>query len=244
MTLPASTYRTEALANEDNDPVPASRLRETTRNQSLFVPGWGATAGLYRRGLPAGWDVLELPTFRAGRGDLDAYAGYLRAEIERRPGPVTLAGHSLGAALALLAAAEAPESVERLILLSPSGLPLVKPLRASAVTFVGQLMARRYPWRELARALTNAALAPRAALRLARQVHDLDLTPALERIRSQGTRCTVIACTEDRLATPEHCRRLATLLDAEYRELQARDGHIWMITDPERLKRELAGWAT
>jgi homoserine acetyltransferase len=102
------------------------------------------------------------------------------------------------------------------------------------------VVRRRYPLRDLAPALANTALAPRAALRLARSVHDLDLTPELEHIRARGIPCTVIACTEDGLATPEHCRRLATLLNAKYRELNARDGHIWMITDPERLKAELA----
>jgi pimeloyl-ACP methyl ester carboxylesterase len=206
----------------------------------LFVPGWAATAGLYRPGMPQEWEALELPTFRATGGNLDVYRRHLRDELESRPGPATLAGHSMGAALAVLAAAEQPERVKELILLSPSGLPLAKPLPASALTFIGQVARRRYPPRELSRALANAAVAPRAAFRLAKEVHDLDLTLQLQRIAARGIPCTVIACAEDRLATPTHCRRLATLLDAEYRELHAPDGHIWMITEPARLKAELA----
>ena len=74
---------------------------------------------------------------------------------------------------------------------------------------------------------------------MARTVHDLDLTPELERIRKRRIPCTVIGCASDELTTPAHCRRLATLLDASYRELDASEGHIWMITDPERLANEL-----
>jgi pimeloyl-ACP methyl ester carboxylesterase len=205
----------------------------------LFVPGWGAPAGFYRRGMPAGWEVLELPSFRSTGGELDNYRRYLRDELENRAPPTMLAGHSLGAALALLATDERPESVESLVLLAPAGLPYRRPLSASAITFLGQLARRRYPLRELSPALVNAALAPRAGLRLAREAHDLDLTPVLRRIRARGIPCNVVACTRDRLATPAHCRLLATLLDADYRELDSRNGHIWMISEPERLKATL-----
>jgi homoserine acetyltransferase len=87
--------------------------------------------------------------------------------------------------------------------------------------------------------LASTASAPRAALRLARSIHDLDLTPELEQIRANGIPCTVIGCVSDSLTTCAHCRRLAALLDAEYRELDAPGGHIWMITAPKRLAAEL-----
>ncbi len=208
--------------------------------KGLFVPGWGATAGLYAAGLPEGWDALELPSFRTTRGDLSAYRRWLGAEITLRGRPVALAGHSMGGALALLAAVDQPELVEQLILLSPAGLPLNKSLWASTTTFVGQVRRRCYPAAELGRALTGLATAPRAALRVARNVHGLDLTPELERIRAQRIPCTVVGCVSDELTTPAHCRRLATLLNASYRELDASEGHIWMITEPQRLADELA----
>lgn len=207
--------------------------------RGLFVPGWGATAGLYVTGLPESWEALELPAFRTTRGELLAYRRWLGAELTRRRTPVALAGHSMGGALAILAAVDQPELVERLILLSPAGLPLKKPLWASTVTFVRQVARGCYPAGELCRALAGTATAPRAALRVARTVHDLDLTPELERIRTRRIPCTVIGCASDELTTPAHCRRLATLLDASYRELDAAEGHIWMITDPQRLANEL-----
>ncbi len=163
----------------------------------LFVPGWAATAGLYAAGLPEGWDALQLPSFRTTRGELSAYRRWLGAELTRRPTPVVLAGHSMGGALALLAAVDQPDLVEKLILLSPAGLPLNKPMWASTATFVGQVARGCYPARELCRALVRTATAPRAALRVAREVHDLDLTPELERICARGIPCTVVGCASD-----------------------------------------------
>jgi homoserine acetyltransferase len=49
----------------------------------------------------------------------------------------------------------------------------------------------------------------------------------------------VVSCTTDRLVTCTQCRRFAELLAADYRELEAPDGHIWLITQPERLEHEL-----
>ena len=144
----------------------------------LFVPGWGATAGLYVAGLPEGWEALELPAFRTTRGELLAYRRWLGAEITRQERQSRLPAIRWRW-LALLAAVDQPEMVEKLILLSPAGLPLNKPLWASTTTFVGQVARGCYPAGELCRALAGTATAPRAALRVARTVHDLDVTPEL-----------------------------------------------------------------
>ena len=206
----------------------------------LFVPGLGATAGLYRPGLPEGWVALDLPSFRSTGGDFGAYGRWLVEEIARRQTPVVVAGHSMGATLALLAAAERPDLVERVIMLSPAGLPLTKPMRASLRTFARQVVRGCYPARELGRMVLAAVTAPRAGLRLARTVHGLDLAPELERIRASGVRCTIVACAGDELTTSAHCRALAAALEAEYRELDAAEGHIWPISEPNRLAEELS----
>ncbi len=207
---------------------------------NLFVPGWGATGALYAPGLPANWEALDPPTFRATRGDLRAYRRWLEVEIARRRTPVSVAGHSMGGALAVLAAAGRPEQIAELILLSPSGLPVTKPIRASLAAFARQVVRGSYPARELWRATVGALAAPMSALRLARVVQALDLTRELEQIRAHRTRCTVIGCSTDELITPAHCRRVAELLGAGYREVCASDGHIWMITNPQLLASELA----
>ena len=210
----------------------------------LFLPGWGAPASLYRRALPEGWEVLELPSFRQTGGDFERYREWLLEAVAARSHPVTLAGHSMGGALAVLTAVDDPGSVERLILVSPAGLPLAKPLRGSALTALGQILRGCYPLGAFRRMVTNTVSAPRAALRLARDVHDLDLTPELRQLHAQGIPCTVVACSSDRLTTCAHCRRVAELVGADYRELEAPDGHIWVITQPGRLERELLGPAT
>ena len=205
----------------------------------LFVPGWGATAGLYSAGLPEGWVALELPSFRSTGGDFGAYRRWLVDEIARRPTPIVVAGHSMGGTLALLAAAEQPELVEQVIMLSPAGLPLTKPMRASVRTFARQVVRGCYPARELVRMVLGAVAAPGSALKLARTVHGLDLAPELERIRASGVRCTIVASARDELTTSAHCRALASALGAEYREIEAAEGHIWPVTEPELLAREL-----
>lgn len=183
--------------------------------------------------------ALELPAFRSTGGDLGIYRRWLADEIARRPMPVVVAGHSMGGALALLAAADRPEHVEQVVMLSPAGLPLTKPMRASVRTFARQVLRGCYPAGELGRMVTGAVAAPRSALKLARTVHRLDLAPELERIRASGVRCTIVACSRDELTTSAHCRTLASALDADFREIEAAEGHIWPVTEPELLAREL-----
>ena len=205
----------------------------------VFLPGWGAPSSLYRAGVPDGWRVVELPGFRRSRGRLEPYLVCARDALAAEHAPVALAGHSMGAALAVVVARERPELVERLVLVSPAGLVLDRPIRASARAFAGQVLRGCYPAGALRRMALNTLSAPRAALALARRVEALDLTAELEGLRVLGIPATVIACGGDRLTTCAHCRQLASALGARYRELDARDGHIWPVTQPELLRRVL-----
>lgn len=206
----------------------------------LFLPGWGATARLYEPGLPEGWQALELPSFRNTRGEFLTYRTWLAREIDGRRARLALAGHSMGAALALLAAVDRPGLVERLTLLSPAGLPLTKPIRSSMVTFAGQVVTGRYPLGQLRRVTARVASAPLSALRLGRAVHRLDLRPELEAFRADPVDCTIVGCTTDTMTPTSHCRELAAVLGAAYREVDASDGHIWPITHPALVAAELS----
>ncbi len=197
----------------------------------LFVPGFGALPSFYRPALSSDWTVHAPPTFRDG-SSLEARIAALRLTLDACASPVTLAGHSMGAALAVAAAVEQPERVERLILIAPAGLPLTKPIVSSLGAFCGQVAARVYAWDELARAFRAALESPRATLRLARVVRALDLSKQLRELRRRGVRCDVVACATDTLTPVHHCRRIARLAGARYREVDAAGGHMWMLVEP------------
>ena len=205
----------------------------------LFIPGWGAPARLYAPGLEEEWRALELPSFRKTRGELPAYRAWLVDEIGGR-GPVALAGHSMGAAIAILASIDRPDLVQRLVLLSPAGLPLTKPIPSSLATWARQVATGRFPLSQVGRSIIRVGLAPRSALRLGRFVHQLDLRPELERFRASPVPCTIVGCTTDTMTPTAHCRELARLVGADYREVDAADGHIWPVTQPDLLRAMLS----
>ncbi len=208
----------------------------------LFVPGWGASAALYRAAMPEGWEAIELPSFRATRGSLEAYRRRLVAECRRRPGPLAVGGHSMGAALAVLVAAgsEPGVEVERLVLVNPAGLPLSKPVALMLVDFLRRLAAGWFPPGEAARRVWAVTSQPRCARRLGRELRSLDLGGPLEELRRRRVPCTVLAASTDTLTPPELCRRIAALAGAEYRELEVEGGHLWFLRAPALLKEQLA----
>jgi pimeloyl-ACP methyl ester carboxylesterase len=195
----------------------------------VFVPGWGAPAALYTP-LLTRWEVQELPCFASG-GRLETCVRHLVARLEAEGEPAIVGGHSMGAAIAVLAAIERPELVDRLVLVNPAGLPLAKPMRMSAADFVRQVRRGVYPTRVAVSAAGDILRAPRSAFRLARAVHGLDLTRELVELRTLGVRCQVIGCASDTLTTATHCRRLSALAGGSYRELNLAGGHMWMLYD-------------
>jgi hypothetical protein len=58
-------------------------------------------------------------------------------------------------------------------------------------------------------------------------------------VRDAGIPTTVIGCTTDTLVTHGHCRRIASALAADYRELELPGGHVWMFTSWRELAAEL-----
>jgi pimeloyl-ACP methyl ester carboxylesterase len=200
---------------------------------SLFIPGWGAPASLYAPLLPPGWTALEPPSFATSAGALDAYRTWLGGELFAR-GRSVVGGHSMGGALALLAAAADPGLIERLVLVSPAGLPLTKPLRESAADFARQLARGIYPLRTAVRGAAALARAPRAALRLAEEIRSLDLRRECARVRSHGVPALVVGCKTDTLVRCESARSLAHALGADYVELQTAGGHMWMLNERVR----------
>lgn len=208
--------------------------------QRLFLPGWGARGRLYRPGLPADWTALQAPRFSRGGGSFATHLQWIVGELDRRSRAVELAGHSMGGALAIAAAAARPDRVSRLVLISPAGLPLSKPMGMSLLDLVRGVSLGRYPLAEVAGSLSITLRAPRDAFRLAREVHDADLSEEMEAVRTAGIPATVIGCASDTLVTARHCRSIAGRLGASYRELTLTGGHMWMLGAWPRLAHELS----
>ena len=195
----------------------------------IFLPGYLGRARSYERGLPEGWIALQAPLKVRASGSLTAYRDWLIAHIRSSPRQVVLGGHSMGAALAVLAAAEVPERIAGLVLVAPSGLPISKPVRRIVRDFLARVAAGRFRARDVFVPLADVARAPRAALGVAGALRRLDVSQELQRLREAGVRGTVIACATDTLTPPQSSRRIAHLLGAEYRELRVDGGHVWMF---------------
>jgi pimeloyl-ACP methyl ester carboxylesterase len=193
---------------------------------------------MYLPGLPTGWTPLDPPSFRAVRGSLEPLRQWLLTELRAREEPVLLAGHSMGGALALLAAAAEPARVGRLVLFSPAGLPIRKPVRASVRDLVSQTLAGSLPPGSASAAL-RFVRAPASAMRLARAVRALELSRELRAVRDAGIPTTVIGCTTDTLVTRRHCRRIASAVAGDYRELELPGGHVWMFRSWQQFAAEL-----
>jgi pimeloyl-ACP methyl ester carboxylesterase len=197
----------------------------------LFVPGFGARASFYREALGPDWLLHDPPPFRT-RAGFTTHVEALRRRIEACDRPVTLAGHSLGAACAVAATAHSPELVSSLLLIAPAGLPLAKPMSESLRAFGGQVRDGVYPSGDVGRAIRDVLRAPVSAFRLARSVRELDLQRELESVRTAGVPCDVVGVAGDTLTPLDHCRRIAELAGARFREVAASGGHMWMVVDP------------
>jgi pimeloyl-ACP methyl ester carboxylesterase len=208
----------------------------------VFIPGFAARVGTYAGGLPLGWDALQPPPPSSSGGSLASLRMWAVAEVLDRPGRTLLAGHSMGAALAVLTAASVPEHVAGLVLVAPAGLPLRKPIARSAASLARQLVSGVHTLEDAFTSARELLRAPRGAARLVRSLRRLDLSAQMEQVRAACIPTTVVGCTSDTLVTPGHCRRAAALLGAEYRELDLPGGHVWMLYRP-RVLTELLSFA-
>jgi len=194
------------------------------------VPGFAVRGNLYRPGLPPGWVALDPPSMSVTGGRFDAYRRWLYGEVEARGRPLVLAGHSMGAALAICAASELPELVERLILFSPAGVPLSNPMFDSFLLLVRQSLQGLYSLEEIAFVVRETVKHPWATYRLARQAHDLDLSAEIGKVAAASIPTLVVGCESDTLTTTATCAHIADRLAGRYGQITGR-GHMWMLTD-------------
>src|SRR5262245_50049229 len=202
------------------------------RAARIFLPGFAARPHMYAPCLPDGWEAARTPSPRLTGGSLASLRSWALREAAARQDRVCIAGHSMGAALAILVALARPEQVEELVLVAPAGLPLTKPMTRSVGELVRQVASGTYAFADVVAAAREHAAAPRATARLVRALRRLDLSAQMRKVQTLGIRTTVIGCTTDTLVPPDLSRRAAELLGASYRELDLPGGHIWMLDRP------------
>ena len=145
----------------------------------------------------------------------------------------------MGGALAVLAAAERPERIARLTLISPAGPAAAEVDDARAwPTSRARLRRRGYAGGRRARRVGRALAAPRAALRLAREVHALDLSLEMETgapraaSRSRWSRARPTRSSRRRTAAG---RRSSSARSTAGCRLHG--GHMWMLAAPGAARR-------
>jgi len=183
--------------------------------------------------------ALQAPLEVRATASLERHRDWLVDHIERLEQPVVLGGHSMGAAVAVLAAVTFPMRIAGLVLVAPAGLPLSKPFRRIAWDFLRLLAAGAFRAEDVLLPALDIVCAPRAAVRGGHALRRLDLSQELRSVRDAGIPTTVIACATDTLTPPTSSRRVARLAGAHYRELRLEGGHDWMFGRWSLLAREL-----
>ncbi|MFF3513241.1 alpha/beta fold hydrolase [Streptomyces sp. NPDC002573] len=192
----------------------------------VLVHGTGQGGRMWRRQLDALSDDFhlvapDLPGFGGAPGPFSLPAAVeCVAEIARRPGPVHLCGHSLGAIVAARTAAEHPDLIARLVL---SGGPEIAPGRTSPRRL---RLERRRPGR-LVRAVSD--LPDRAGwIDVLDALEASDLSQVLPRIAAP----TLVLCGKrDRGSLPD-ARRAAAAIPGAHLSVVPHVGHLMPMTAP------------
>jgi len=201
-----------------------------------------------------GWNSLapDLPGHGGSHGaapaSIAAAAGFVLRLLDARGlGRVVLAGHSMGAAIALEAAALAPGRLAGLVLLgAAAALPVAPALRAAAAAdpaLAAELMSRWAIGR--ARHLASPAT-PGVPLREATRRLLLNARPGVlaadlaacadwpgPRLEAPVPPALVLAGGADRMTPPRQGEALAAALPGAVVRLLPAAGHLMMLEDPE-----------
>ena len=209
-----------------------ARLPEETA-LALDLPGHGARAD---QPDPAQMSVAE-------------YAAAVREELERHDTrEVCLIGHSLGSAIALRLAADAPALVRRLVLVGAGARLRVSPallegaqrdqaatalrLTELAMTDEHQALAQEY-------AATRAPLAPGILHRDLAACDAFDMMGELDQVRQPTL---LLTGEHDRLTPVKYATYLAEHLPNARREVIPGAGHYVMLEAPDAMAAALRGW--
>lgn len=226
----------------------------------ILLPGLASDEALFAdipaRLAAAGWPPAAVTRVHFEHDTLPAMADALLAA---HPGPLLLAGTSMGGMVAMHAALRAPERVRGLALLGTSAradTPELLKLRSDAVRLFEQgrvdevvrpnVLFAFHPANQRDEALVEAYLAmmQRAGgAALARQNRAVmareDLRATLPRVACP----TLVVCGEaDLLTPPEHAREIAAAVPGATLHLLPGAGHLLTMERPAEVAALLAGW--
>jgi pimeloyl-ACP methyl ester carboxylesterase len=187
--------------------------------------------------------VVDLIGFGASRARhpfvLAEAASYLTQWLDQLElARVSLVGHSMGGLIAAELAADAPERVDRLVLVDPAVLPLDTHLTTHALSLLGEL--RTISPSFLPVLVADALRAgPLTLWRAAMALMLADLRPKLAQIRAPTL---VIWGERDALAPLAFAQQLAQYLQYEELVVIKGAGHVPMWDCPQAFNRVLTGF--
>lgn len=177
--------------------------------------------------------VVRLPRLRIREA-----AGWLAERLvddELRGAAVV--GHSSGGTIAVLAAAQAPQAVGRLVLVAPAGIFLSRSRLAYARPLAVQVL--RAP-RRLPRMIRDSVrVGPIRLPRIAFDLLRVDVAPALPNVRAPTL---VVWGADDPLLSPALGTVFAEQIPDARLVILPDCGHIPMLESPHALHRELLGF--
>jgi pimeloyl-ACP methyl ester carboxylesterase len=146
-----------------------------------------------------------------------------------------LVGHSMGGTIALLTAAEAPDSVGRLALIAPAGIFASRTRRSFVLPLARSTLVRvpkRLPW--MVRDVMH--IGPRRLWRVASDLLQADVTPSLHAVRAPTL---VVWGADDRLLPPTLGQLFSDQIPDSRLVVLPRCGHIPMVEAPDELHDHL-----
>lgn len=224
----------------------------------ILLPGLACDAGLWQDLLPAlgGTPPLHISDVHTRCASLPAMAAALLAQT---PGPLLLAGASMGGMLALEAWRQAPQRVQGLALLGSSAradTPELLALRSQAIELFAagrmeevlraNVLFAFHPLGARRPGLVDDYLAMVQRAGAAQLIAQNRAVMAREDRRADlpRIRCPVlVACGEaDQIAPPEHSREIAAAIAGARLEIVPGAGHMLTMEQPARVARLLRDW--
>ena len=177
--------------------------------------------------------VVQLPRLRIREA-----ARWLAAKLQEEDlRGAAVVGHSSGGTIAVLAAAQAPEAVDRLVLLAPAGIFPSRSRFAFAVPLAVQVL--RAPRRLPHMIRDSLRIGPLRLWLIASDLLSVDVAPTLPEIRAPAL---VLWGADDPLLSPALGPVFADQIPDARLVMLPECGHIPMLESPAELHRELLGF--